>query len=98
MEISFNFIIQATSVLDTEEHNDEDLNLIYKFLLTLDNDTLNDYNNRQTLIGYKNDLELYFDILNSLMKIYELSEEYEKCQTLLIKKNNTIKLTNYVTI
>jgi hypothetical protein len=98
MEISFNFIIQATVVLNKEKHNDEDLNLIYKFILSLDNDTLIDYNFRQTLIGYENDLELYFDILNSLIKIYEFTEDYEKCQKLLIKKNNTIKLTNYVSI
>jgi hypothetical protein len=98
MEISFNFLIQATTVLHTEQHDDENLNLIYKFILSLDNDTLIDYNKRQTLIGYKNDLELYFDILNSLIKTFESTEEYLKCQNLLIKKNNTIKLTNNVSI
>lgn len=98
MEVSFNFLLQATSVLDIKDYNEEDLNMIFKFVLSLDNDTLIDYNNTQTLIGYDNDLKLYLDILTSLLKIYEVNEEYEKCQKLLCQKNKTLKLIEYVSI
>lgn len=92
MEVSFNFLIQATRVLNIDEYNKDDLNMIYKFLLSLDNETLINYNYKQTLIGYQNDLELYLDIINSMISIFEITEEYERCQNLLIKKNKTINL------
>lgn len=92
MELKFNFLIQATRVLDINSHDDDALNSIYKFLLSLDNDTLIRYNNSQTLVTYSNDLELYLEILNSLIRIYEYNEEYEKCNELLKQKQLTINL------
>lgn len=94
MELKFNFLIQATRVLDINNHDDNVLNTIHNFLLSLDNDTLIRYYNSQTLITYQNDLELYLEILNSLIKIYELNEEYEKCIELVKQKNITINLLN----
>lgn len=92
MELKFNFLIQATRVLDINSHDDDALNSIYRFLLSLDNDTLIRYNNSQTLVTYSNDLELYLEILNSLIRIYEYNEEYEKCDELLKQKKLTINL------
>jgi len=94
MELKFNFLIQATRVLDIDNHDDNVLKTIHNFLLSLDNDTLIRYYNSQTLITYQNDLELYLEILNSLIKIYELNEEYEKCIELVKQKNITINLLN----
>lgn len=98
MEVSFNFLIQATRVLNIDEYYEDDLNIIYKFLLSLDNETLIDYYKKQTLIGYQNDLELYLDIVNSLINVFEIIEEYEKCEKLLGQKNKTLKLKKYVNI
>jgi hypothetical protein len=98
MEVSFNFLIQATRVLNIDEYYEDDLNMIYKFLLSLDNETLIDYYKKQTLIGYQNDLELYLDIVDSLINVFEITEEYEKCEKLLGQKNKTLKLKKYVNI
>jgi hypothetical protein len=98
MEVSFNFLIQATRVLNIDEYYEDDLNMIYKFLLSLDNETLIDYYKKQTLFGYQNDLELYLDIVDSLINVFEITEEYEKCEKLLGQKNKTLKLKKYVNI
>ena len=53
---------------------------------------LNDYNNKCTILSYNNDLELYVEILNSCILIFEKREEYEKCQKLKDKKEESIKI------
>jgi hypothetical protein len=88
--MSFNFLIQATRVLDKEGLNEIELEMIYVYVISLDNDILNDYNNTCTILSYDNDLELYIEILNSLIKIYEEKEEYEKCSSLMQKKEDAI--------
>lgn len=94
MEPKFNFLLQSTKVLNVINHDENDVKTIYNFLLSLDNDTLIRYSNLQTLVNYNNDLELYLQILNSLIRIYEHNEEYEKCTELLKQKNITINLLN----
>lgn len=92
MELKFNFLIQATNALKINNNDVNELKTIYNFLLSLDNDTLIRYSGLQTLVTYNNDLELYLEIINSLIRVYEHNQEYERCIELLKQKNNTINL------
>ncbi len=60
--------------------------------MAIDNDILNDYLNRCTILSYNNDLELYVEIIDVLISIYEDREEYEKCMLLKNKKEQSINL------
>ena len=86
--MSFNFLIQATRVLDNENLKEDELDMVYVYVISLDNDILNDYNNTCTILSYDNDLELYVEIIDALIKIYEEKEEYEKCNLLIGKKGD----------
>jgi len=88
--MSFNFLIQATRVLDKDNLSENELDMVYMYVISLDNDTLNDYNNTCTILSYDNDLELYLEIIDALIKIYEEKEEYEKCSLLIQKKEDAI--------
>ena len=72
--------------------------MIYNFVINLDNDILNDYNNTCTILSYDNDLELYIEIVDSLIVIFEEKEEYEKCELLLFKRQESVEIINSKTI
>lgn len=92
MDVTFNFLLQATRVLHIGNYNENELNMIKKFLLSLDSDSLNTYNNTQTIISYNNDLELYLEIIDAMIHIYEINENYEVCHVLNQKKNQAINI------
>ena len=92
--MSFKFLIQATRVLLVNNYDDEELKMIYKYAVSLDNDILIDYFNTCSLIGFKTDLDLYLEIVESMIYIFEEMEEYEKCFVLKKKKEECIKIIN----
>ena len=98
MDMSVNFLLQATRVLHVDNYDDEDLTMIYNFMINIDNDILNDYNNTCTILSYDNDLELYVEIIDSLIQIFEDREEYEKCELLLFKRDESLEIMNSKTI
>lgn len=98
MDMSVNFLLQATRVLHVDNYDDEDLTMIYNFMINIDNDILNDYNNTCTILSYDNDLELYIEIIDSLILVFEEREEYEKCEKLKNKKDDSIEIINTNTI
>jgi len=98
MDMSVNFLLQATRVLHVDNYDDEDLTMIYNFMINIDNDILNDYNNTCTILSYDNDLELYVEIIDSLIQIFEDREEYEKCELLLFKRDESLEIINSKTI
>jgi hypothetical protein len=67
-------------------------------MINIDNDILNDYNNTCTILSYDNDLELYIEIIDSLIQIFEDREEYEKCELLLFKRDESLEIMNSKTI
>ncbi len=93
-----NFLLQATRVLHVGNYDEEELKMVYEFIVNLDNEILNDYNNTCTIISYDNDLQLYVEIVETLIKIYEEKEEYEKCEILKFKKDDSIIIMNTKTI
>jgi hypothetical protein len=52
----------------------------------MDAEVLNEYFNTCSVLSYKNDLELFLEILDRMVEILEEKEEYEKCQDLQLKK------------
>lgn len=92
MSDSLNFLLQATKVLHNRNYDTNELNLVYDYIVTIDNKILNEYFNTGTILTYKNDLELYIEIVNSMILIFEEKEEYEKCFELKKKKEESLKI------
>jgi len=92
--MSLNFLLQATRILHIGNYDDTEIRMIYDFLRNLDNSTLNYYFNTYTVLNYNNDLELYVEVVDKMIKILELDEEYEKCQVLLNKKKESLDIIN----
>ena len=64
LNMSFNFLIQATRVLNGNSFDEDELKMVTDYVLSLDNDILKDYFNTCTILSYDNDLELYIEILD----------------------------------
>lgn len=96
MNMSLNFLLQATRVLHVGNYDEDELEMIYNFFISVDNDILNDYYNRCTILSYNNDLELYVEITDSLISIFEESEEYERCLLLKYQKEESLKIMNKI--
>jgi hypothetical protein len=94
MDMSINFLLQATRVLSFGNYDDIELSMTYNYLTALDNDILNDYFNTCTILAYNNDLELYIKIIETLIIVFEEREEYEKCAKLKVKKEESINIIN----
>ena len=94
MDMSINFLLQATRVLSFGNYDDVELSMTYNYLTALDNKILNDYYNTCTILAYNNDLELYIEIVETLIIVFEEREEYEKCAKLIRKKEESINIIN----
>lgn len=87
--MSVNFLLQATRVLSFNNYDEDELKMVYDFIISIDNEILNDYNMSCNILIYNNDLELYIEIVDALINIFEDREEYEKCQLLIEKRNES---------
>ena len=96
--MNFNFLIQATRVLNQNEVDNAELELITNFILAADEEILYEYSSTCTLISYDTDLDLYYEILEILLKIYEEKEEYEICEIIKNKLEDVIIIKNNKTI
>jgi hypothetical protein len=91
-------LLQATRVLSFNNYDDDELKMVYDFMISIDNEILNDYNMSCSIMIYNNDLELYVEILDALINIFEDREEYEKCQLLIDKKEESLIILEKNTI
>lgn len=89
---SINFLLQAVKILHIGNYNDDEIITIYDYLISLDNVVLNDYFNEHSVLQYNNDLEFCIEIINKMIKILEEKEDYEKCQALLNKKEESLDI------
>jgi hypothetical protein len=94
MVTSFKFLIQASRILTDENYVDEDLEVIYELLITIDNSELNEYYNTVTILSYKNDMELYVESVKRIIRIFEEKEWYEKCHELKMKLKECDQIIN----
>jgi len=98
MNMSINFLLQATRVLSFNNYDEDELKMVYDFMVSIDNEVLNDYNMSCSIMIYNNDLELYVEILDALINIFEDREEYEKCHILINKKEESLIILEKNTI
>lgn len=96
--MNVNFLLQATRVLQVGNYDEDELIMVFNFMTAIDNEILNDYFNTCTIISYDNDLQLYIEIIDVLIKIFEEREEYEKCEILVNKKEQSLKIMETKTI
>jgi hypothetical protein len=98
MSMSINFLLQSTRVLHNDNYDEDELEMVTNFMVAVDNEILNEYNNTCTILSYDNDLQLYIEILDELIRIFEEREEYEKCEMLKNKKDDSIEIMKTKTI
>lgn len=92
--MSISFLLQATRVLHVGNYGEDEINMIYDFLQNVDNDDINEYNSKCSVLSYENDLELFIEIINATITILEKMEEYEKCGVLLNKKQECLSINS----
>lgn len=90
--MNINFIIQSMKILIQDNYTDDELRMVYDYLLFLDYDTLFSYVLKNTLPKYENDLFILIDVINKLIKIFEKTEEYEKCYKLKLKRDLSLEI------
>jgi hypothetical protein len=98
MTMTVNFLLQATRVLEFGNYDDTELSMITNFMVGVDDEILSEYKCTCTILSYENDLELYIEIIDALIQIFEGREEYEICEKLKLKKEESIKINNLNTI
>lgn len=90
----YDFLMQAIKILYSNNQINEEINLTYNFVILTEIDTLKKYNKKCIISLYENNLELFIDIIDKLIILYENDEDYEKCLKLLDKKIITKKVLN----
>jgi len=92
--MSINFLLQATRIIHNGNYDDTEIRMIYDYLRNLDYSVLIDYFSTYTVLRYNNDLELCVEVIDNMIVILEKEEEYEKCQVLLNKKEESSDIMN----
>jgi hypothetical protein len=90
--MAINFLLQSLKLLHNGNYNETELKMIYEYLKNLDNIVLIEYFNTNSVIQYNNDLEFCIEIMDRMIKVLEEKEEYEKCQVLLNKKEESLDI------
>lgn len=89
-------MLKATRILQVDNYDDNDLEMIYNYVISIDYETLIDYNNNRTILIYDNDLEFYIEIIDVLTQALIDIEDYEKCQVLKYKKEECLTIMNKI--
>lgn len=92
--MNINFIIQSMMILSQDDCSDDELRMVYDYLLFLDYDALFSYVLKNTLPKYENDLFIYIEVVDKAIKIFEKTEEYEKCYKLKMKRDLALEIIN----
>ena len=92
MDMSISFLLQATRVLHVGNYDEDEVQMIYDYLRSVDNEMIFHYISNKTILSYENDLELLIEIIDKMIKILEELEEYEKCLVLKNKKEECLKI------
>ena len=70
--MSINFLLQVVRIIHIGNYDDTEIRMIYDYLRNLDNVVFNDYLNSNKVLQYTNDLEFCLEILDKMIKIFEL--------------------------
>lgn len=92
--MSINFLLQAVRIIHVGNYDDTEIRMIYDYLRNLDNVVLIDYFSSHSVLQYGNDLEFCIEVIDKMIEVFENKEEYEKCQVLLNKKEESLDIMN----
>lgn len=92
IDMSISFLLQATRVLHVGNYDDDEVQMIYDYIRSIDNEMIFHYFSNKTILSYENDLELLIEIIDKMIHILESTEEYEKCLILKNKKEECFKI------
>ena len=74
--MNINFIIQCMIILNQDSVSDDEIRMIYDYLLFLDNDTLISYFFKNTVPEFDNDLYIYLLVVSETISVFEKIEDY----------------------
>jgi uncharacterized protein related to proFAR isomerase len=94
MEENFLFLLQSAKHIKSGNYADDDIDFITELVLTIDNEILIEYNSTSSITSLGNDLEFFNKIVNFLLRYYEETEEYEKCELLQNKLTESTDIKN----
>lgn len=95
--MSINFLLQALRILHTGIYDDTEIRMIYDYLRGLDHESLRMFSESRAILSYENDLLFCVEIINLMLYILEKKEEYEKCQILKNKKDESLDIIKFKT-
>jgi hypothetical protein len=98
ISMSVSFLLQATRILHIGNYDDNDVYMIYDFIKSVDNEQIFEYHSTSSVLSYTTDLDLFIEIIDRMLEILELVEDYEKCLVLKTKKEQCNKIKNKKTI
>ena len=90
--MNINFLLQALRILHAGIYDDTEIRMIYDYLRGLDQEMLTMFSESRSIISYENDLHFCIEIINIMLYILETNEEYEKCQILKDKKDESMDI------
>lgn len=85
-----NFLMQAIKILNNERINEQELDMVYEFLITISGEELKNFNDTTTTVTFSNDLKMYVSTISRLIKIFEEKEKYEECSELKKKYDESM--------
>jgi hypothetical protein len=93
MDDTFKYLLQSARLISAKRASDEDIEFVNDLILSLENDEIISYYNTTTITSIGSDFNLYVKLIRYLIKHYEETEEYEKCEKLQEKLNNSNEIT-----
>lgn len=94
MNDTFRYLLQSARLISSKRASEDDIEFVKDLILSLENDEIIGYYNTCTITSIGSDYNLYVKLIRYLIKHYEETEEYEKCEELvnhLNKSNELIK-------
>ena len=89
-----NFLVEINKNINCGNYNLNTLEMYFDYIKTFDNEKMVNYSYSYSTSEYNNDLNIYVEVIDSLIKIFEDNEEYEKCEILKDKKNESLNIIN----
>ena len=89
MDETFTYLLRTARLITSNKHTKDDVDFINDLLLSLDNETLIRYFNTKTVDTIGCDYNLFVKLCKYVIYYYENNEEYEKCDKLKNKMNES---------